>query len=92
MPHNESAKKRRRQVVRRTAVNKGMRSGLRTVEKQIHALVAAGKGKEAAALLPEIYQRLDKAAMNRVIHPNTAANHKAKIARKIARLTASKPS
>jgi small subunit ribosomal protein S20 len=87
MPHTESAKKRVRQSKRRTLANKGTRSQIKTTEKQLLDLVAKGDKKAAAELLPIAYQRLDKAAKNRVIHPNTAANHKRKLAQRIARLT-----
>jgi small subunit ribosomal protein S20 len=85
MPHTESAKKRLRQSKRRTLANKVLRGSVRTTEKRLRELVASGDAKGAAVLLPSAYQFLDKAAKNRVIHPNTAANHKAKLARLIAR-------
>jgi small subunit ribosomal protein S20 len=86
MPHTESAKKRVRQSRRRTESNKNARSGVRTTEKKLLELVQKGDKKGAMALLPEAYQRLDKAAKHRVIHPNTAANHKSKLARRVSRL------
>jgi small subunit ribosomal protein S20 len=85
MPHTESAKKRLRQSKRRTLANKVLRGSVRTTERRLRELAASGDAKGAAALLPGAYQFLDKAAKNRVIHPNTAANHKAKLARLVAR-------
>ncbi len=85
MPHTESAKKRLRQSKRRTLSNKILRGSVRTTEKRLRELVEGGDAKTAVGLLPGVYQLLDKAAKNRVIHPNTAANHKSKLARLIAR-------
>ena len=90
MPHTESAKKRLRQSKRRTLANKVLRGAVRTTEKRMRDLVAGGDTKGAAGLLPSAYQFLDKAAKNRVIHPNTAANHKAKLARLVSRAGAKK--
>jgi small subunit ribosomal protein S20 len=83
MPHTNSAKKRVRQTEKRTLANKATRTSMRTIEKRMLALIEAGNAAEAKKLLPELYQRLDKAAKRRVIHPNKAANRKAKIARRV---------
>lgn len=85
MPHSRSSKKRVRQTKKRTAANRVVRGGVRAVEKDFLALVASGKKDEAQKLLPEAYARLDKAAKRGVIHANTAANHKARLARKVAK-------
>ncbi|MHC5010544.1 MAG: 30S ribosomal protein S20 [Planctomycetota bacterium] len=86
MPNTESAKKRLRQTAKRTANNKTLRSAMRTFEKRILERVEAGDKAGAEAMLPDVYQHLDKAAKKRIIHPNTAANHKSRIAKKIAAL------
>ena len=44
----------------------------------------AGKAKEAEALLPHTFKKLDKAAKRHVIHKNTASNHKSKLAKAVA--------
>lgn len=85
MPHSRSSKKRVRQTRTRTERNRTLRTAFRTVEKRIEELVAAGKGAEAKALLPEAYARLDKAAKRGVVHANKAANHKSKLARRVAK-------
>ena len=90
MPHTESAKKRLRQSKVKTLKNKGLRTTFRGYEKRLLALVESGDKKGAEALLPEVYQSLDKAGRHRVIHPNTAANHKAKLARRVSRMAAKK--
>ena len=85
MPHTNSAKKRLRQSVRRTAKNKSIRSSVRTHERKILAKVAAGDRAGAEAMLSTLYQQLDKAARAHVMHANTAANHKSRLARAVKR-------
>jgi small subunit ribosomal protein S20 len=86
MPHSRSSKKRVRQNETRRVANLATRGAMRATEKELRALIVAGKATEAAALLPTAFQRLDKAAKRRVIHPNTASNHKAKLAKAVAAL------
>ena len=88
MPHSRSARKRVRQTLRRTAVNKDTRSAMRSTERRVQELIAEGNRDAAKALLPEAYARLDKAAKRGVIHANTAANHKRKLAHNIAAMKA----
>jgi small subunit ribosomal protein S20 len=83
MPHSRSSKKRVRQTRRRTAANKDVRSAMRTTERRVLELIEEGNRDGAKALLPEVYARLDKAAKRGVIHANTAANHKRKIAKRV---------
>lgn len=85
MPHSRSSKKRVRQTRKRTERNRDMRGALRTTEKRLVELVAAGKKDDAKKLLPEVYARLDKAAKRGVLHANTAANHKSKLARRVGK-------
>ncbi|MFM8979573.1 MAG: 30S ribosomal protein S20 [Planctomycetia bacterium] len=85
MPHSRSSKKRVRQTRTRTERNRAMRTAYRSLEKRIEELVTAGKAAEAKALLPEAYARLDKAAKRGVLHANTAANHKGRLARHVSK-------
>ncbi|MCC7139893.1 MAG: 30S ribosomal protein S20 [Planctomycetes bacterium] len=84
MPHSRSSKKRVRQSETRRAANVVVRGAMRATEKQMHALLAAGKAEEAKALLPQAFQKLDKAAKRHVIHANTASNHKSKLSKAVS--------
>jgi small subunit ribosomal protein S20 len=86
MPHSRSSKKRVRQNRTRAERNQVVRSAMRTTEKRLLELAAAGKKDEAKAMLPEAYARLDKAAKAGVIHANTASNHKGRLARRVGQL------
>jgi small subunit ribosomal protein S20 len=83
MPNTLSAKKRLRQTEVRAARNKVLRSSMRTWEKKILQAVEAGDKATAEAELPMAYRYIDKAARKRILHPNTAANHKSRLARKV---------
>ncbi|MFV1958394.1 MAG: 30S ribosomal protein S20 [Planctomycetota bacterium] len=87
MPNTPSAKKRLRQTVDRTGRNKTQRSTMRTYEKRVLALIEAGDRPGAQALLPLVYKHIDRAAQKHILHANTAANHKSRIARKLAALS-----
>ena len=84
MPHSRSSRKRVRQNERRRLANLPVRGAMRAAEKELRTLLEQGKAKEAAAALPNAYQKLDKAAKRHVIHANTAANHKRKLAKAVA--------
>lgn len=75
---NLSALKRVRQSEKRRLRNRAVRSRIKTMIKKF---VAAESREEKETLLREIYSLLDKAARKRMIHPNTAARRKAKLAR-----------
>ncbi len=59
---------------------------MRTWERRVLAAVAEGDKATAVSALPTAYKHLDQAAGKRILHPNTAANHKSRLARKVASL------
>lgn len=74
MAHSKQALKRNRQNQKARLANKTARSGIKTAVKKAAATGAAGD--HAAAM-----KRLDKAADKGVIHKNTAARRKSRLAR-----------
>jgi small subunit ribosomal protein S20 len=86
MPNSPSAAKRLRQTETRALRHKRLRSATRTWRKRVQEAIAAGDKAQAEALLPTAYKHLDKCAKKRILHPNTAANYKRSLARKIAAL------
>jgi len=83
VPIIKSAKKRLRQSEKRRVRNKSVRSRLRTGMRK---LLATTSRDEAEALLPEMYAMLDRAAGKGVLHANTAARRKARLARHVESL------
>lgn len=82
---NKSALKANRQNIKRREANRQLRSKLRTGLKKLRA-TAAGDDKEAAATAVVGTQSLvDKMAAKGIIHPNTAARYKSRLAARVAR-------
>ena len=83
MPNIKSAKKRVLVIEKKTAVNKAVKSALKTQIKKFLAAVTAGNKEEATKLYPETVSAIDSAASKGILHKNTAANKKAKLAKKL---------
>ncbi len=75
MPRIASAEKNMRKSRAATVRNRAQRSALRTALKKAKASGANAKDKAAAV------QLLDRAARKGLVHKNTAARHKSRIAK-----------
>ncbi|MGE5530435.1 MAG: 30S ribosomal protein S20 [Patescibacteria group bacterium] len=82
MPKIKSAVKRNELSAERRQANKAKRSALRTAVKKAASSIA-GQSAEASVRLSEASRTLDKAAAAGVIHKNTAARKKSRLARKL---------
>jgi small subunit ribosomal protein S20 len=80
LPNTESAKKRLRQNRKRAAVNKGYRTRVRTLLKKARA---ESDPKAAAELYRKASSELDHAVSRGTLHRNTAARHKARLAKRV---------
>ena len=78
MPRIKSAKKRRRQTQVRTAANTTQRSALRTAVKKVRT---AATPAEAAEALKGAESALDRAGRKNLVHRNTAARTKSRLAK-----------
>ncbi len=84
MAHTQSAKKRIRQTVARTAINRSVLSRVRTLRKKVAEAVES-KDKAAAAAAYNVFSSaIDKAAKKGTVPANRAANYKSKAAKAIA--------
>ncbi len=79
MPITSSAIKALRASKRKRVFNLRRQSAVDTKVKQFRKLLADKKVKDAAALVPSIYQALDKAAKTGYIKANTAGRTKSRI-------------
>lgn len=79
MPITRSARKALRQSARRRAGNLRKKEAYKAVVKEIKKSVLTGQKQAAAALLPKLYQALDKAAKTGVIKKNKAARLKSRL-------------
>lgn len=62
--------------------NKAVRTRMKGAIKRV---LSAENPEQAKSLVPEAMKRIDKASKTRVIHKNTAARYKSRIARASAR-------
>jgi small subunit ribosomal protein S20 len=80
MANNPGARKRIRQIERRTAVNKARRSRIRTYLRRVEEAIASGDQAKASAALREAQPEVMRGVTKGVLHKNTAS-------RKISRLS-----
>lgn len=78
MANHKSAKKRMRQAAKRRLQNRYKKTTMRTYIKRLRATTDK---KEAEEMLPKVSATIDKVAKSRIIHKNTAAHLKSKLAR-----------
>ena len=87
MPNHLSCKKRLRQAEKANAVNRSVRSAIRTSLKTIRT---ASSKEDAVKEMPNLFSMLDKAAAKgrAGFSANRAANYKAKVSKVISNLPA----
>jgi small subunit ribosomal protein S20 len=81
MANSPQSKKRARQIVRRTSVNKARRSRIRTFLRSVEEAIASGDKEKASAALQAAQPELMRGVSKGIVHKNTAS-------RKMSRLTA----
>lgn len=86
MPNTKSAERRMRGSARKQARNQTTKSRLKTLERQFHETVKAGKKEEAVAALQAASSGFDKAAKTGVIHAGMASRKKSRLSTRLAAL------
>jgi small subunit ribosomal protein S20 len=81
MANTKSAKIAARKAIRRTEINKGRRSALKTGVRSVEEAIKSGKKSDALAALKAAEPLLARTAQKGVIHKKSAS-------RKVSRLTA----
>lgn len=84
MANHKSADKRARQTIAKTAINKNVKSAVRTFEKKTLKALEEGNKKDAEALFKTYSSKIDRAAKNGVFHKNTASRKKSRLSLKIS--------
>jgi small subunit ribosomal protein S20 len=79
MPTTKTGKKRLRQSLERRAANRAVKSAVKTQIRKVREAVAAGNVSLAETELRTAAQKLDRAGIKRVIHPNAAARTKSRL-------------
>ncbi len=91
MPIKHAALKQSRKDRKRQQRNQAVRSELKTLTKQLLALLRDQKRDEASILIRTLAKEYDHAASQRVLHPNTAARYKSRLTRHLNRRRSAAP-
>ncbi len=84
MPNTPSAAKRLRQSTKRRMHNRISKKVIKTSIKKTLTSLAENNVEKAEADFRAAIAKIDKAGARRVLHPNTAARRKSKLARAFA--------
>ncbi len=86
MAITKSAKKAQHSSVRKGVFNARRKKVMKDFVKKAGQLIAGKKAEEAVALLPKVYQAVDKAVKRGVIKANAAARIKSRIVKRVRAL------
>ena len=88
MANTPSAKKRARQTLRRTAVNRARISRIRTFVKRLEVALAAGNAEAATVALKQAEPEIARGVTKGVLHRNTASRKISRLAQRVNQLNA----
>lgn len=88
MANSPSAKKRVRQIARRTEVNKARRSRVRTYIRKVEEAIASGDKSAALDALKAAQPEIMRGAQKGVLHANTASRKVSRLHHRINAMTA----
>jgi small subunit ribosomal protein S20 len=83
MANIASARKRARQAEKRRQHNAALRSELRSAVRDIRKAITAGDKKAARDVFQRSVSVIDSIADKNIIHKNTAARHKSRLAARL---------
>jgi small subunit ribosomal protein S20 len=86
MANTKSAKKAARQIARRTVINKGRRSRVRTAVRKVEQAISTGDRTAALAAMVEAEPAIIRGAQKGVMHRNAARRKVSRLAHQIAKL------
>jgi small subunit ribosomal protein S20 len=86
MANTKSAKKATRKIARRTEINKGRRSRVRSHMRKVEEAIVAGDRSTALAALRQAEPELMRAVQKGVVHKRTASRKVSRLAHRVAKL------
>ncbi len=86
MANTSSARKAARKIARRTEINKGRRSQLRSFVRKVEEAIAAGDPGQAVAALKAAEPVIMRSAQKGVVHRNAASRKVSRLTHRIAKL------
>ena len=91
MANTASARKRIRQIARRTQRNQARKSRMRTFVKNVEAAIARGSRAEAEAALQSAQPEMQRASGKGVVHKNTVGRKLSRLSARIRKLAETNP-
>ena len=88
MANSPSAKKRARQIDRRTLVNKARRSRVRTFIRKVEEAIVSGDQKAALEALRVAQPEIIRGANKGILHANTASRKVSRLHHRVNTMTA----
>ncbi|MGB0504845.1 MAG: 30S ribosomal protein S20 [Pikeienuella sp.] len=88
MANSPSAKKRVRQIERRTEVNTARRSRIKTFTRKVEEAIASGDAAAAKAALQAAQPEIMRGATKGITHRNTASRKISRLASRVKALSA----
>lgn len=87
MPNIKSAKKRVLIAERNRTRNRSWRSAVRTVRNEVSDAVKSASAKNASEALKNAYSIIDRAVAKGVLHANSAARKKSRLANRVTAIS-----
>lgn len=84
--HHRSAKKRIRQTVKRTAINRSRMSRIKTFLRKVEDALAKGDQAAARSAFAEAEPEIRRGVTKRVLHLNTASRKISRLSRRVRAL------
>ena len=88
MANTSSAKKAARQMVSRTATNKGRRSRVKTEVRAVEEAIKAGDRSKAEAALKAAQPILARSAQKGIMHTKSASRKVSRLSKRVKAMTA----
>jgi small subunit ribosomal protein S20 len=86
MANTNSARKATRKIARRTEINKGRRSKLRSFVRKVEEAIATGDQTKALEALRQAEPVIMRAAQKGVVHSNAASRKVSRLTHSVAKL------
>ena len=86
MANTSSAQKATRKIARRTEINKGRRSKMRSYIRKVEEAIAGGDRGQALTALKEAEPVIMRSAQKGVVHVNAASRKVSRLTRRVSQL------
>tara|TARA_X000001036_G_C20436268_1_gene707383 strand:+ start:201 stop:467 length:267 start_codon:yes stop_codon:yes gene_type:complete len=88
MANTPSAKKRVRQLIRKTEVNKARRSRIKTFIKKVEESIVTGNAENAVAAFKVAQPEIQRGVTKGIFHKNTASRKLSRLSKRVKAITA----